>query len=361
MIKSLQPKPHLQKVYRTPFQEKSRQPFLRLDMNENPDGLPEEFVREVLKYIDANSLSMYPEYTSLIAKIAEHNNVESENICISNGSDGAIKYVFDAYISTSDQVLLTVPTFAMYPVYCEMFDARPVFIPYRDCFSFPLKQFLEGICEDIRLAILVNPNNPTGVAISRPNFLEIINRCFDNDVLLIVDEAYFYYYDKTFMQDIKNYNNLIVLRTFSKVCALAGARIGYAAASPEIIKNLHKVKPTYDVNGLAVLFSEKILNESQLIEQEIENARKGKKFLVNQLRQNGIEYVAGEANFVLLKCPGFVEKLVDELRKKHILVSGGFKQDFLKDYLRVTVGGIHTMRYFLDIFLTLWTKFHSAP
>jgi len=357
MIKLPQPKPHLQKVYRTPFLEKSRQSFLRLDMNENPDGLPDEFVREVLQCIDANSLSMYPEYTSLIAKIAEHNNVESENICISNGSDGAIKYIFDAYISTGDQVLLTAPTFAMYPVYCEMFDARPVFIPYRDDFSFPLNQFLEGICKDIRLAVLVNPNNPTGVTISRPNFVEIVSKCFDNNVLLIVDEAYFYYYDETFIQDIRAFNNLIVLRTFSKVCALAGARVGYAAANPAIVKNLNKVRPTYDVNGIAVLFAEKILDSIQLIEQEIKNARKGKTFLVNQLQKNGIECVAGEGNFVLIKCPGFIDKIIDGLRQENILVSGGFKQDFLKDYLRVTVGNIQTMREFWNSFYTLWKKY----
>jgi len=360
MTKLPQPKPHLQKVYRTPFHEKSRQAFLRLDMNENPDSLPEEFVKEVLRRIDANSLSMYPEYTSLITKIADHNNIEPENICISNGSDGAIKYIFDAYISPGDQVLLTAPTFAMYPVYCEMFEAKPLFIPYRDDFSFPLNQFLERICEDIRLAVLVNPNNPTGVTISRPDFLEIISRCLDNDVLLIVDEAYFYYYDETFIQDIKTFSNLIILRTFSKVCALAGARIGYAAGNPGIVQNLNKVKPTYDVNGFAVLFAEKLLDAPELIAQEIKKSAQGKDFLVSQLQQNNVKFMAGEANFVLIKCPGCVRKLIEALRKEKVLVSGDFKQDFLKDYLRVTVGNIQTMRYFLDVFLVLWKNLYKT-
>ena len=353
-----QPKTHLRNIYRTPFQERSRRDFLRLDMNENPDGLPDEFVREVLKCIDANSLSMYPEYTSLITKIADHNNVGSENICIANGSDGAIKYIFDAYVAPGDHVLLTAPTFAMYPVYCEMFDARSVFVPYRDDFSFPLNQFLESICEDIRLAVLVNPNNPTGVAISRSDFLKVISRCCDNDVMCIVDEAYFYYYDETFIQDIKTFENLIVLRTFSKVCSLAGARVGYAAASPEITLNLNKVRPTYDVNGFAALFAERILDAPQLVAQAIENAREGKDFLVNQLRQNNIECVAGMANFVLIKCPGLVGKLVDELRKEKILVSGGFKQHFLKDYLRVTVGSLSKMTHFFDVFFCTVAKIY---
>ena len=355
-----QGKPHLRKVYRTPFQGKSRRNLLRLDMNENPDGLPDKFLREALGFIDAKSLSMYPEYTSLIDKIAEHNNVKSENICISNGSDGAIKYVFDAYISFSDQVLLTDPTFAMYPVYCEMSDAMLISIPYHANLSFPLNRFLAGICENTRLAVLVNPNNPTGVAICRADFLKILNKCFVHDVLLIVDEAYFYYYNETFIQDIKTYNNLIVLRSFSKVCALAGARIGYAAASPEIIHNLNKVKPTYDVNGFAVLLAERILDAPQLIEAEIKYAREGKKFLVNQLQQNSVEYVEGNANFVLIKCPGSVETLVAELRKRDILVSGGFRQKILKDYLRVSIGNVQTMRYFCDVFVALWKTLYRC-
>jgi len=354
------PKPHLNNLCRTPFREKSRKGFLRLDMNENVDGLPQEFVKSVLLDIGPEYLAMYPDYTPLVKKIAEHNRIAPKNICLSNGSDGAIKYIFDSYVSPGDKVVLTDPTFEMYPVYCKMFNAIPIMVPYHEDFLFPLDEFLSTIQADSRMAVIVNPNNPTGVVIERTDLKKILNKCVDQDVLLVIDEAYFYYYDETFIQDIKSYNNLVVLRTFSKLCALASVRIGYAAACPEIIQNLNKVRPAYDVNGFATYFVEKLLGAPELIEQEIKNVREGKNFLINQLQQNNIEYINGKANFVLIKCPGFAEKLINRLREENILVSGGFKYDFLKNYLRVAVGGIQNMRQFCGVFLALWKELHKT-
>ena len=91
-----QAKPHLKKLYRTPMLKNSRRGFLRLDMNESVDGVPGEFIKEVLAEIDSEFLATYPEYDALIKKIARHDCINSENICLSNGSDGAIKYLFDA-------------------------------------------------------------------------------------------------------------------------------------------------------------------------------------------------------------------------------------------------------------------------
>ena len=355
-----QAKPHLKKLYRTPMLKNSRRGFLRLDMNESVDGVPGEFIKEVLAEIDSEFLATYPEYDALIKKIARHDCINSENICLSNGSDGAIKYLFDAYVSLKDTILLTDPTFAMYPVYCQMFDAHPIMIPYYDDFSFPLNIFLNAIQSDIRMAVIVNPNNPTGSIIKRSDMEKILNKCADQDVLLIIDEAYFYYYDETFIPDIKTYNNLVVLRTFSKLCGLASVRIGYAAACPEIIQNLNKVRPTYDVNGFAASFAEKILDTPGLIEQVIGQVNQGKDFLTSQLKQNNITYKDSKANFVLIKCPGFAEKLIDRLRKENILVSGGFKQGFLKDHLRVAVGNIQSMRHFCDVFIALWKELYKT-
>jgi histidinol-phosphate aminotransferase len=328
-------------------------------MNENADGLPEEFVRKILSEIDPGFLATYPEYGSLLQKIAEHNDILPENICISNGSDGAIKYIFDAYVSPGDQVVITDPTFAMYPVYCQMYDTRAVIVPYHADFSFPLEDFLKAIKANVRLAILVNPNNPTGVALEQPALKKILNKCADNDVLLIVDEAYFYYYDETCIGEIKSYNNLVVLRTFSKLCSLASVRIGYAAGFPEIISNLYKVRPTYDVNGVAVYLVERLLDESGLINKAIEQVNRGKKFLLQILTDNVIEFRDGKANFVLIKCPGYVEEMIEALRKENILVAGGFKQSFLKDYLRVTVGSMRSMQRFCDAFLTYREKLQN--
>ena len=201
-------------------------------MNEGVPGLPSSFVKETLAGIDGEWLATYPEYHTLQEKLAIHNGLAPENLILSNGSDGAIKYIFDAYVSPGDRILLADPTFAMYPVYCRMFEAEPLVVPYRPDLSFPWQEFLDQMVPGVRLAVVVNPNNPTGSALPASRIIEMIRHAARYKILLLVDEAYFYYYPETVIQAVKEFENLIVLRTFSKLCGMAALRLGYAAACP---------------------------------------------------------------------------------------------------------------------------------
>lgn len=352
-------KPPLEKLERVALARKKRE-GLRLDLNENPDGLPDDFIRQVFADIDGDYLSTYPYYGSLLDKIAAHNSVIPENICLAPGSDGVIKYIFESFISPGDKVLLTDPTFAMYSVYCDMFEATSVNVPYGADFTFSAEAFLEQIRPDIQLAVLVNPNNPTGIAISQNDIEAIAQRCRANNVLLIVDEAYFYYYEQTSAPLIRKYDNILVLRTFSKLCGLASLRLGYALGEPNLITYIAKVSQTFDVNGIAVAFTEKLLDNQQLMEEQITEINKGKAYLENRLSEAGLFFRMGLANFVLIKCPGRVDALMTSLAERGVLVSGGFKNQMLKDYLRVTIGHTATMEKFWRIFIELWKKENGA-
>lgn len=347
-------KPHLKHLHRTQTDGKSRRGYLRLDKNEGVPGLPEDLVKDILSEINPEYLATYPEYRILQEKVAIHNKLKPENVILSNGSDAAIKYIFDAYISPGDKILLTDPTFAMFSVYCNMFNAKSVIVEYKPDLSFPKKEFMNRISPDIKMAVVVNPNNPTGYASDQNELNTIITKTSKEGVLTIVDEAYFYFYPESVIKEVTNYKNLIVLRTFSKLFGLAAVRLGYAAACPEIIEHLRKVKSMYDVNGLAVLFAEKILDNPDIIQDLIEFANEGKKYLSQKLRDYGIEYKEGWANFVLIKCGHRVDEIVRKLAEKNILVSGGFKQNFLKDYIRVTIGNKMIMEQFWDSFIKIW-------
>lgn len=350
-------KPHLKNVYRIDPDAKSRKGYMRLDMNEGVPGLPRGFVKAAMSKIDAEYLATYPEYATLRKKIGRHNSLNPNNIYLANGSDGAIKNIFDAYISKGDKVLLTDPTFAMYPVYCSIFDARPLYVEYEDDMSFPTEAFIKNISKSIKLAVVVNPNNPTGSAISRKDLIKIIEKCASVNALIIVDEAYFYFYQSSVIDLVKKYKNLIVLRTFSKLCGMAAARVGYVAASPEIVDNLQKVKPTYDVNGLAAFLAEELLDRPGLIKGLIRSAGRGREYLLGKLNKDGIEHKAGCANFILIKCDGRVAEIMKRLAdEKHILVGGGFKNKFLKDCIRVTIGSIDIMKIFWNGFNNIWKK-----
>lgn len=323
-------------------------------MNEGIPGLPSDFVKRTIAAVDEELLATYPEYQTLRAKIARHNDLAPENILLSNGSDAAIKYIFDAYVSPGDRILLTDPTFAMYPVYGQMSGADVVRISYRPDLTFPWEEFIDQLVPGMRLAVLVNPNNPTGYAVPATQIIEMIALADQHKILMLVDEAYFYYYHETVIQAVGRFKNLVVLRTFSKLCGMAALRLGYAAACPEVIENLRKVRPTYDINGLAVLFGERLLDDPEIMRGLIREARMGKDFLVQKLSENGIPHHGGSANFVLIKCNGKVDAILRGLAAEKILVSGGFTQDFLQDYVRVTVGSREVMERFWQAFIKLW-------
>ena len=353
------PKKPLVDLYRTKAPEYSRHDYLRLDMNEGVPGLPADFVKRTLTGIDASWLATYPEYQALQTKIAAHNGLAPENIILSNGSDAAIKYIFDAYVSAGDRILLTDPTFAMYPVYCRMFEAEPIAVAYRADLSFPWEEFIDRMGLDVHLAVVVNPNNPTGYALPPSQIIEMVAHAAQYKILVIVDEAYFYYYLGTVIQAVKEYQNLIVLRTFSKLCGMAALRLGYAAACPAVIENLGKVRPTFDVNGLAVRFAERLLEDPEIIQGLIRETKAGKDFLVGKLGSAGIQYRDGAANFVLINCFGKVDNIIQELAEEKILVSGGFRNESLKDYIRVTVAKKELMEEFWQVFIRIW-KHHCA-
>ena len=347
-------KTHLKSLHRTKPDKKSRMDYLRLNMNEGVPGLPGNFIKKIASGITPEFLAAYPECEKLRKKIAAKYGLKPENIGLSNGSDGAIKHIFDAYISEKDKVLVTDPTFAMYPVYCKMLNAEAVTVPYGKDLSFPQKEFIAGLSRDIKMAVIVNPNNPAGSKVGRERLIAIIKKCRKNKILLIVDEAYFYFCPESVIKEIKKYKNLVVLRTFSKLCGMASARLGYIAADAGIVENISKVRPTYDVNGFAALFAERLLDKPSVIKKLVASAKEGERYLSRKLLKNGIEHKRTEANFILIKCGTRVKKITERLAKKKVLVADGFRQSGLKDYIRVTIGGKPLMEKFWKIFINIW-------
>lgn len=235
-----------------------------------------------------------------------------------------------------------------------MYDAEPLSVEYNDDLSFPFEKFMESISGGVKLTAIVNPNNPTGSVLNPERLLQIVQKAAEKDVLTIVDEAYFYFYPETVMEHVKSYSNLIVLRTFSKVCGMASLRLGYAAACSRIIESLIKVKPTFDVNGIAVLFAEKLIDNPDIIQHMINDVNEGREYLKYELSKSNIPYIAGNANFILINCAGRVNEIMRRLSEKRVLVAGGFAFPFLKDYIRVTVGTKSDMEKFWESFSDIW-------
>lgn len=347
-------KSHLINLFRT-LPVKSREEYLRLDMNECVPGLPDDFLREALAGVNPNLLSMYPEYENLVDKIAQHNNLDSENISLSNGSAAAIKYLFDTYVSPRDKVLMTNPTYAMYPVFTQMYAAEADVVEYTKQLTLPVEIFLKKLESAPKMAVLVNPNNPTGNVLESDELHAVIQKAAKYDVLLIVDEAYYYFYPHSIIEEIKKSSHLVVLRTFSKLFGMASIRLGYAAACVDIIEEMRKVKLNFEVNGIAVRLAERILERPELIKDMVDNANKGKQFLISGLKEMDVKFHVGAANFVLIHLGSRAAEIARQLADKGILVGSGFKLDCLQDYIRVTTGHSLAMRQFLNVFNVVWS------
>jgi len=342
----IEPKEQIRCLERVNLDLDNREKYLRLDKNEFVGGMPADIFGGALQKINFDNITMYPEYKKLKEKIAEIEGLKAENVILGNGSDAIIKNIFETYIDINHDVLLTDPTFAMYPIYCKMFEAGYVpQVKYKSLDKFPKEEFLKKLEENnaFKMAVIVNPNNPTGSVVDNRFILKATEIASQHDVLMVVDEAYHYFHKKTVANYVNDFDNLIVLRTFSKFFGLAGLRIGFGVSNQNIITDLRKVQMTYPVDCVSVAFAREVLDDPKIEYYLYDRFNKGKLYLINKLNEHNMEYHVGNANFILIKCN---QDVVEKLKDARILIKGGFKQDILKDYIRVTLGDENSMKTF---------------
>lgn len=340
--------PNIENLYRTSYQE-SRKDFIRLDMNENPEGLPSYFFEKVMAGITPEYAAMYPEMTSLIEKISNNLNFKVENICLTNGSDDAIRLLFEVFGEPGKKVVSVTPTFEMYSVYMKMYGLVHSPVNYEKSFDVNVSKVLDSIDMDTSIVVLLNPNSPIGAPWSESEIRLIIEKASQNNALVVIDEAYYYFSTTTFLLLLNEYSNVVIFRTFSKMLSIAGSRIGYVVSNAHLINMFKKASSTYPVNCYAIRLAEEILDSPQIVEELIENERKGRIFLVNQLQEFNYEYHFNEGNYVLIKSNKPVEVIFSELKQKKILIKT-YKTDLLADWIRVTTGSLEIMRLFWDSF-----------
>ena len=246
--------PYIKDLYRVKFHDK-RESVLRLDMNESAIGLPENFVEKVKEKITPEYLSMYPEKDELAEILAQHNDTNYENVSITGGSDEAMRLIFQCFGEQGKEVLTVYPTFEMYDVYSKMFGMKHVEVSYSDTFEISTDEIVDSIGANTSLVVLLHPNSPIGTGFSLGEMERIIQKAAQNQAIVVVDEAYHYYMSSTVVPLIKKYENLLVLRTFSKLCAIAGLRIGYVVGNAKLVHYIDNAESTFNVNNVSILFA----------------------------------------------------------------------------------------------------------
>lgn len=335
------------------FPAQGRYARLRYDMNENPEGLPREFVESVLEEITPEFLSVYPEPGRFLKKYSEFIGVGVENVTCTNGSDMAIRYLLETFGEVGKDVVTVAPSFEMYWVNCNILGYRHIPVPYNPDLTMDVGRILDAISEDTRIVVLLNPNNPVGNVYSDGEFEAVRAKAEAMGALVIVDEAYHYFYDETFLRAALEKPNVAVLRTFSKLMSLAACRLGVVVAHPDIIRCTNNARLTFDANAVALLFAERLLDRPDIIRELIRTQQEGKDHCLSELRKRDYWCRDCRGNFIFVKPKGDAREVAERLeREKNVLVHP-YGHPLLKDFIRVSTGSKGAMDRFLSAFFEI--------
>lgn len=341
----IRPKLHLSEIYRTPPDKLNRSEYLRLDKNEQIEDIDTKLMKEVFRKITPEFLSTYPLTYQLYEKLSKVYGIDQDNIMLSAGSDAAIRSVFEVFVEKGDEIVIIDPTFAMYEVYGKLYGAKINKIIYDSNLSLSIDDLLNSINENTKLIAIANPNSPTGTIIETKDILRILDKANEIGAVVIVDEAYYYYYKITVADFIRDYDNLIVTRTFSKAFGLASIRLGFALAKSGTIDYLRKFRPMYEVNAFAVLFGCAFLDNMDLVEKSVSKTVEGKEYIIAEMNKFGFKTLKSYANFLLIEVgEEHSDSLARYMYDRGILIKGGYPHIALKKCIRVSLGDVSQMK-----------------
>ena len=324
--------------------------LFRLNNNENPLG-PPKAAQEVIHRFAPGRASIYPsgDAFQLRYKLADIFGLHPDQFLVGNGANEVIAFVIKAFCQEGDNIVTADKTFAVYEWVAEFsgFEAR--LVPLKD-FEFDDEGLLEQIDERTKVLFVCNPNNPTGTYWSEERLRRFLDR-IDGRQIVVMDEAYFEFVDEDDYPDgiklISEYPNLVVFRTFSKMYALAGLRIGYLAGDMEVVDIIRRTCVVYSVNVLAQEAALAAVDDRDHISNTREMVDQGKKFVSKELDLLGLPFISGQGNYMMIKLP-----MSDTLAYRRLMAQGvmvrtmtGFR---FPNYIRLTISKMEAMDAFVE-------------
>ena len=338
--------PKVEKLYRI-FDQNERKDYLRLDLNENPGGLPEEFVSKVLEGVTPQLDAQYPETLHFTEVLAGYLGTDIGHLCLVNGSAEGIRYIIQAFTSPGGRIVGVVPSYFMFQVYSEMYGRNYVKVPYNEDLSMDVNHIISAMTDDTQLLILLNPNNPMGNVYSDEEFERIFRTAQEKQINILIDEAYHYFYPKTFIRYALEKEHVFVTRTFSKLFSMAGCRLGYVAGWPEGVKMVQKMCTPHNTNAFALRFAEAVLRTPGMPELLINLFSQGRQYLIDWLDANGYPHKGEAGNFIFIKPKTDAQRIVDRMKEeKKILIKTYPDVGEFGNCLRVSIGEKKYMEQF---------------
>jgi histidinol-phosphate aminotransferase len=317
-----------------------------LNANENPYG-PSERVRKILtNSFDEACRYPFRSLSSLVEMIALKEGVTKDHVVVTGGSTEGLKAAGLVYGLGGGEIISAHPTFQAMLRYAETFKAKIHRVPLNGNMEHDLPAMAEKINKNTRLIFICNPNNPTGTLLNKSNLLDFC-KSHDKDAVIFSDEAYYDFITEpeypSMVELVKEGRNIIVSKTFSKVYGLAGLRVGYLIAKPEIARNL-KSAVMANTNILAIEAAKEALRDDEFYKFSVMQNFKAKSLIYQHLDDLGLEYVKSHTNFVFFKTGKPIQGVIDAMKKHNVLIGRPFPP--LNQWARISTGRLADMEVF---------------
>ncbi len=323
---------------------------IKVASNENPLG-PSPLAMEALRQAIPD-VYLYPDgaCTILREKIAQNHQVDPDRIICGNGSDELLVLSAGAYIEEGLNAITSKTTFSEYTFSALLFGGEMRYAPLKDG-RFDLQAILDLVDENTRTAYLCNPNNPTGTYYTQEELVNFMKQVPEH-VLVVVDEAYSEYVQAddfpSSIELAKSYENLLILRTFSKIYGLAGLRVGYGIGSTKVISDMLKAKEPFNVNLLAQKAAAAALDDTGFVQLSRDNNEKGKEYLCKQLDAMDIFYYRSQANFICMNLETEASEVFQKMMDLGITIRP-LNSYGLTTWIRVTIGTQEQNEFFIKV------------
>lgn len=305
---------------------------IKLNTNENPYP-PSPEALDILHNLDAELLRRYPDpmaghFRDAVSQVL---NIPTDWILIGNGSDDILTIITRACANSSRTVVYPTPTYVLYRTLAQIQDAEFVEIPYNEDYNLPFEQL---IAAKGAITFIASPHSPSGTAVP----IAVLNDlATQSSGLLIIDEAYVDFAQENALELVKH-NNVIILRTLSKGYSLAGLRLGFCVANPDLLAGLTKVKDSYNVDAIACRVGAAAIKDQEYKLANAQKVKVSRTKLANDLKQLGFHVWSSQANFLLVRSPNNDASLLYQKLKAQGILVRYFNQPRLEDKLRITIG-----------------------
>ncbi len=326
----------------TPGEQPQDKQYIKLNTNESP--FPPSPRAQAMATKAAAHLELYPDPTcrALRERLGALHGLTADEVIVTNGSDEVLSFAFMAY--GDNGVMFPDITYGFYRVFAQLYRLPYTEVPLKEDFTIAIEDY-KGRQETVFIA---NPNAPTGKALSRAEIRQVLENNRDN--VVVVDEAYVDFGAESAVPLVKEYDNLLVVQTFSKSRSMAGARLGYAFGNAAIIADLETIKYStnpYNVNRLTLLLGEATVEAEDYYQSKCAAIRATRNWTAKALESLGFEVLPSDANFLFARSPQVSgETMYTALKKKGILVRH-FTNPKISDFNRITIGTPEQMEVFI--------------